>query len=61
VLGRRAPNRASWNGRCGCGVGGCPVPKALERLVGMQGQVPADPYIGLWSRLEGFHPEKLAR
>jgi hypothetical protein len=32
----------------------------VERLVGLQAQVPRDPYVGLWSRLEGFRPEVLS-
>lgn len=37
------------------------VTKSLEHLVGLQAQVPQNPYVALWTRLEAFRPEQLSR
>src|SRR5262249_42201605 len=33
---------------------------AVEHLVGLQAQLPLNPYTGLWSRLDGFQPDELS-
>ncbi len=38
-----------------------PLTRALERVAGLQSQYAPSAYVGLWSRLEGFHREDLTR
>jgi hypothetical protein len=37
------------------------VLELVEHLVGMQAQVPMDPYTGLWARIDNFRPQELGR
>ena len=61
VLGLRALNRATLERQMLLGRRKLSVVEAIEHLVGMQAQAPYPPYVGVWTRLEDFHPDGLAR
>jgi Winged helix DNA-binding domain len=60
TLGQRALNRAILARQLLLERQTLTAAAAVEQLVGMQAQSPNAPYVGLWSRLESFHPEQLA-
>lgn len=60
VLGARELNRALLARQGLLARSSAPACEMVERLVGMQAQVPGNPYVALWSRLLSFDPLELS-
>ena len=60
ILSRRALNRALLARQMLLERAPLPPEEAIHRLVGMQSQIPGNPYTGLWSRLDAFQPEAVS-
>lgn len=60
VLSSRALGRATLARQLLLERAQLPALTAIEHLVGMQAQIPHDPYLGLWSRLADFDPAELS-
>ena len=61
VLSQRELNRATLARQLLLKRARLPAVSALERVAGLQSQLAATAYVGLWTRLEGFRPAALDR
>jgi winged helix DNA-binding protein len=61
TLTRRELNRALLARQLLLRRHGVSVTRAVEHVAGLQAQWPPSPYLGLWTRLDGFTPDQLVR
>lgn len=61
VLSNRALNRALLARQMLLQREARPALEVIEFLVGLQAQVPRDPYLALWSRIDDFDPAEVER
>ena len=61
VLTQRELNRATLARQLLLRRAKLPPVRAVERVAGLQAQLASTPYVGLWTRLDGFRPATLER